>query len=304
MHRPLVSVIIPSYNHAKYIRQTIDSVLSQEYRNLEVIVVDDGSTDDSLAILREYGNCIRMVSQKNQGQAAARNTGIQLAQGELIGFLDSDDLYSPGKIDEQVKMFEKDFGLSLVWTDLSLIDGDGKDLRLMKCPPPVGTPLHWAILEGNFICNATVMLRKTCFGQVGKFDTSIPSVADGDMWIRLLAAGHSFCYIAKPTIKYRVHAGNQSHDFLLMQKARDIMHRKALEELIRYGLITGKSEYELLASNFAKQFSFGAASQALRGAAQRGFSLQSLIYRPLYSILGSAPGLFVLAALSKLRKLL
>ena len=98
MDRPLVSVIIPTYNRAKMIRMTIDNVLEQTYRNFELIIVDDGSTDDTQSVLRGYGDRIRVVTQANAGPAVARNRGVEAAHGEIIAFQDSDDLWKPTKL--------------------------------------------------------------------------------------------------------------------------------------------------------------------------------------------------------------
>ncbi|HEY0656892.1 MAG TPA: glycosyltransferase family A protein, partial [Pyrinomonadaceae bacterium] len=105
MNLPKVSVIIPNYNYAKYIAETIDSVLAQTYPNLEVIVVDDGSKDDSLKILRSYGDKITVIEQKNQGVARARNIGTAYSNGEYIAFLDADDVWLPEKLARQMEKF-------------------------------------------------------------------------------------------------------------------------------------------------------------------------------------------------------
>ncbi len=107
MNKSLVSIIIPTYNRADVISETIDNVFSQTYKNFELIVVDDGSTDGTPAILRKYANRIRVITQKNAGPAAARNRGIEVSGGDIIAFQDSDDLWEPTKLERQVALLEK-----------------------------------------------------------------------------------------------------------------------------------------------------------------------------------------------------
>src|SRR5436190_9018266 len=117
-----VSVVIPTYNYARYLGAAIDSALQQTHAPLEVIVVDDGSTDDTPRLLDGYGDRIRVIRQKNSGVAAARNAGVREARGELIAFLDSDDLWKPRKLELQIARFEADPGLGLVHCGAETLD--------------------------------------------------------------------------------------------------------------------------------------------------------------------------------------
>src|SRR5258706_11646315 len=126
---PRVSVIIPNYNYAHYLTQSLDSVLAQTYPEVEIIVVDDGSTDDSETILRSYGDRIRWIKQKNQGVSAARNLGVHETQGELVAFLDPDDLWLPAKLEWQVRRFLDDAELALVHCGVEVIDATGTHLE-------------------------------------------------------------------------------------------------------------------------------------------------------------------------------
>lgn len=125
----LVSVIIPTYNRAYIIGPTIDSVLAQTYRNFEIIVVDDGSKDDTRAVLEKYGDQVRYLYQPNAGLAAARNTGLAAARGEFIAFQDSDDLWLPWKLEVQVSVMRHIPALCLVWTDMTAVDPQGTLVR-------------------------------------------------------------------------------------------------------------------------------------------------------------------------------
>ena len=134
---PKVSVVIPTYNRQRLVQDTIDSVLRQTFGDLELIVIDDGSTDDTRRVLQDrYGTRIRYVYQENQGESAARNHGIALAGGEYVAFVDSDDLWHPQKLERQVEVFEADPGIGLGSTQAYWINYQG--LRLRKTPDGQG----------------------------------------------------------------------------------------------------------------------------------------------------------------------
>ena len=126
---PLVSVIIPTYNCGKFIQQSIDSVLKQTYKNVEIIVVDDGSTDDTHLKLLQYGKNITYIRKKNEGSSKARNIGMGCSKGEYLAFLDADDLWHPRKLEMQVECFQKVPDIGLVFTDFSRIDMEGNIVR-------------------------------------------------------------------------------------------------------------------------------------------------------------------------------
>jgi glycosyltransferase involved in cell wall biosynthesis len=285
--RPKVSVVIPSYNHEKYIRECLESILSQDYENLEVIVVEDGSTDSSVNILMEFGSRIKLVIQKNQGQAVARNNGIKLAQGSLIAFLDSDDMYVPGKIECQVRKFEEDSSTTLVYTNYFVIDSNGKEIKEVKCPSSSPDEIVQTMLTGNFICNDTVMLRRDCFEKLGYFDETIQPVTDGDMWLRLLTHGHKFEHISIPFVKYRLHSGNQCRDFGLMQRCRDTMHLKVLKTFLTIKCFKESTEWERLSIKFARQYSFAAAIEAMKVSLNQNFSIKKYLLLALFKFLNN-----------------
>ena len=135
---PMVSVIVPSFNHAPYLRECIDSVLSQDHAPLELIVVDDGSTDGSLAILRSYGDRIHLLQQQGGRQARARNLALAVARGELVAFLDSDDRYRAGRLSAAVAAFQAQPRAALVWADHAFIDGQGRPLGERRWVSPGG----------------------------------------------------------------------------------------------------------------------------------------------------------------------
>ena len=303
MSKPRISVIIPSYNHEKYVVQAVESVLAQSNADSEVIVLDDGSTDNSVHLLSQFGDKIRLVTHANMGQAATRNKGIQLATGEFIAFLDSDDLYLPGKLEAQVQFFEEHPETDVVYSDYELINAKGDIIRLVQCPELIGEMSAETIIECNFICNATVMVRKKWFDQVGDFNVDIAPTTDLEMWLRLIAFDASFGYIATPTVKYRYHAGNQSRDFRLMRYYRDIAHTRAFESLTAQGKYLLPVELNRLAGLFVRQFSFGAAVEAMRKSVLVQKSAPATFKLILFQIINSSIVYELLAFLQNIKRL-
>ena len=146
---PLVSVIIPTYNRAKYLRQCIESVLSQDYPNLEIIVVDNGSTDNTPEILASFGNKIKCLKEEKGGASASRNKGLRAARGEFIAFLDSDDFYLPGKISLSVRKLQEDHSVSLVYTDYVRVNTKGIITKTVKINHPPSEEFLWIFLKGS-----------------------------------------------------------------------------------------------------------------------------------------------------------
>ncbi|MFC1511428.1 glycosyltransferase family 2 protein [Candidatus Margulisiibacteriota bacterium] len=168
---PEVSVIIPAYNYADFTVQAVESVLAQTYKNFELIVVDDGSTDGTGDALKRFGDRIRYMYKQNGGVSSARNLGIRLAKGKYIAFLDCDDLWLPNKLEESLKGFgDKEVGL--VHTDTYHMDAQGQDLFVQKSPGFSGMVAERLLISG-FISNPTVMVEKKCFDSVGLFDKKL-----------------------------------------------------------------------------------------------------------------------------------
>lgn len=203
---PKVSVIIPVYNGEKYIREAIDSVLNQTFEDFEIIVIDDGSTDSTPMILKDYGNKIRWKSQKNRGQASALNTGMKMAKGEYIAYLDADDICLPERLEIQVKYLDEHPDVGLVYADFYQIDENNNILRTIKSQPFDDFLL---LQQWSFIARSTVMHRRACFDEVGVFDESITGKDDWDMWVRI-SERFEMGYIDQPLLKYRIHKESTS----------------------------------------------------------------------------------------------
>lgn len=203
----LVSVIIPTYNQPGFLVQAIESVLKQTYKNYEIIVIDDGSTDNTKEILDSYikNRKIKYVYQNNKRQAAARNTGILNSKGEFIAFLDHDDLWLPKKLELQVPLF-KDKEVALVYTNSEDINSKGKTIKkrnLKYC----GGYIFKDLLKRHFITNSSVIIRKECLRKTGLFREDLYGADDIHLWLRI---SHNFKieHVPRVLIRYRFHENN------------------------------------------------------------------------------------------------
>lgn len=205
-----VSVIIPTYNTGHYICQAIDSVLRQTYPHYEIIVVDDGSTDDTTARLKSYSDHITYVYQLNQGVSVARNHGLRLADGEFVVFLDADDFVISEKLSLQVAEFKNHPGIGIVNSGWWIVDEDGSILgeeMPWKFAPHLDL-LTWLMWKPVF--PGAMMFRRAQIEHVGYFDTTCVTTEDVDLVLRLAKAGCKAKWLKRPTAYYRQHAGNTS----------------------------------------------------------------------------------------------
>ena len=210
---PLVSVIIPTYNRAKYLRQCIESALSQDYPNLEVIVVDNGSinsTSETPQILASFGNKIKCLKEEKKGTSAARNKGLRAARGEFIAFLDDDDFYLPGKISLSVRKLQEDLSVSLVYTDYLEVNSEGRRTKTQRRNHPQAEKFLRTFLKGFHFLPSTVLMHKECLEKTGHFDETMQYSTDTDLWFRMLKAGYRFGHIPEPLTAYRWHPENHS----------------------------------------------------------------------------------------------
>jgi len=181
-----LSVVIPSYNRAHYIETAIDSVFDQKVDNIEIILVDDGSTDNTRELVQnKYGDRIRYFYQENQGIPGARNTGIKEARGDYIAFLDSDDYWRPEKLKQQLAMIAEHPDYGLVATCCASIRLDGS-FRERNRTGKSGWVLN-DLFRANFIRTSSVIIRRDCFDKVGFFDEKQKQSEEYDLWLRLAA---------------------------------------------------------------------------------------------------------------------
>ena len=181
---PLVSVIIPTYNRGWVVQEAIDSVLDQDFRDYELIVVDDGSDDNTREILGAYGKAITVLQQPNRGVSAARNRGIAEAAGRLIAFLDSDDLWLPRKLATQVKFFAENADAVINQTQEIWIR-NGVRVNPKKRHHKFSGMIFERSLALCLVSPSAVMIKKSLFDDVGVFDEQLPACEDYDLWLRV-----------------------------------------------------------------------------------------------------------------------
>jgi glycosyltransferase involved in cell wall biosynthesis len=227
---PLVSVIMPAYNAARFIGAAIESVLAQTYRNLELIVVDDGSTDATATVVTEFGNRVRYIYQDNARQAAARNVGLRYARGELLAFLDADDLWLPEKLERQVARLALKPGLGLVLCTARVIDAEGREVGQLRSDLASGS--CESVLLGEFragsIASAGLIPRRV-IEAVGGFDISLPPCEDTDLLWRI-ASKYPIDRVEEALVLYRLHPGNDHANVDRMTHAWMSMYRKAFRD--------------------------------------------------------------------------
>jgi glycosyltransferase involved in cell wall biosynthesis len=177
-------VILPTYNRGWIVKEAIDSVLAQDAEHFELIVVDDGSTDDTPRLLSAYGNRLRTIRQDNRGVSAARNTGIQAARGALIALLDSDDIWLPGKLSAQIDFFDTHPEALICQTE-ELWIRNGVRVNPGKRHRKQGGMIFQRSLELCLVSPSAVMMRKALLDEVGLFDERLPACEDYDLWLRV-----------------------------------------------------------------------------------------------------------------------
>jgi len=181
---PLVSVIIPTYNRGWILKEAIESVRSQTYRNFELIIVDDGSTDDTQDILENFKEELVVIRQTNKGVSAARNKGVAFSRGTLISFLDSDDLWKPEKLANQVAFFVSNPEIQICQTDEIWIR-KGKRVNPKKYHQKPSGMIYVPSLSLCLVSPSAVMMKKKLFQSVGGFDETFPACEDYDLWLRI-----------------------------------------------------------------------------------------------------------------------
>lgn len=192
---PKVSVIIPAFNAAKTLIRAIDSVRRQNIHALEIIVIDDGSIDDTAEVLKnsiQAGEQIRLIRMhKNSGVSAARNAGIQRARGKYLAFLDADDIWLPGKIQKQIGLMEQDPTITLISCNSRLVSESGLELKVghINRPPVDGIDAWKTLLIYNFLPTPTILTYRSLVEEIGGFDESLMVGEDLDLWIKLAAIG-------------------------------------------------------------------------------------------------------------------
>ncbi|GIW67075.1 MAG: glycosyl transferase [Candidatus Parcubacteria bacterium] len=208
MNKPLVSVIIPTYNRANLLPKAINSVINQTYKNWELLIIDDGSKDNTKKIVEEFikkDSRIKYFYQENSGQPAAMNLGIKNSNGEYVAFLDDDDEWSPEKLEKQLKEFEKDKNIALVYTDALIVGGELNNKKSSDISKLYFGYVYKNLLYKNFITASSVMIKRKIFNELGLFDENYlikkTQTQDYDMWLRI-AKYYKFGYVPEILVKY------------------------------------------------------------------------------------------------------
>ena len=222
-----VSVIVPSYNAMAFVGQAVKSALDSPGLDVEVIEVDDGSTDGTLTVLKQFDGRVRTVRQERGGPYRARNLGAHLARGSWLAFLDADDDWLPGKLAAQLKLADEH--VDLVYTD-RLNFGN---LSRVKERQSESVTLHDGdifepLLLGNFITLSSVLIRKSAFEKLGGFAVDRRGVQDWDMWLRYAASGGLVALCSEPLTRYRIHAEQMTNDLEERAADREAVLRRAL----------------------------------------------------------------------------
>ncbi len=276
MDLPLVSIVIPAYNHKQYIEQTVDSCLAQTYPNCEIIVVDDGSTDGTGEILAaRYGERIQYIYQQNRGLPAARNAGTDAAKGEYIQYCDSDDQLLPTKVERCVELLQTQADAVFAYTHCDFVEEDGRTVipRLHSMLP--SGDIFCKLLngpQGNFIMECAPLVRRQAVIEVGRFNESLRAAEDWDLWLRLTAR-YPVVFLNEVQALYRVRANAMHTDGIRMatarlqviEMARQYPGREWCIDEAAYDQIVA-ARYHVLAMEYWKHGQRAASRQAFRQA--------------------------------------
>lgn len=223
MSPPLISVVIPAYNAAAFLAPTLASVFAQDYRPIEIILVDDGSTDDTLAIAKSWAPALRVCSQKNAGPSAARNRGVAMAKGEYLAFIDADDTWLPGRLKRHLSILTQRPDLDMVLGLVQLDYGAERDpLRFRSDRPAIA-----------FFSFGAGLFRRSLFERVGPLSEDLRNTEDADWFMRARDKGASWLVDQEPALVYRRHGANMTEQLPLPKSevfrvlARAVARRRA-----------------------------------------------------------------------------
>jgi glycosyltransferase involved in cell wall biosynthesis len=278
-----VSVIIPNFNNSNYIAKAVQSVIDQTYSPYEIVVVDDGSTDDSREVIGSFGNQVRYIWQENQGLGGARNTGIFAAGGDFVGLLDADDQWQPDYLERMVALMNQHPEAAVYYCQAQGMDSDGHHLPQFFGGPPIpADQMYPTLLRANFLIPSTILMRRSIVLNAGLFDQQLRSCEDWDLWLRILPEIH-FVGISDNLVRYRLHAKTLSADPAYMQNAaRKVIEKHFGTDDGQYGNWSwekrrayGGTYRYITITSIQRQNDWDAAGNALRRALQTDPSLAS-----------------------------
>lgn len=227
---PKVSIITPAYNMARFLPEAIESALGQDYHNLEVIILDDGSTDETAEVVRAYGDRVQYHWQPNAGVANSYNRLIRLATGDFIHFLDADDVLVPNAIKLASSALENHPSAALAYGPATVIDAAGRPYGRRVAPSWIASAglapsrrMFKELLKGCHITNSSVMVRRAVLEEVGPYQTESVPGEDWDMWLRI-AVNHDMAYVSEPLCLYRTHGGSLTSAYTIEKVLRSHTH--------------------------------------------------------------------------------
>jgi glycosyltransferase involved in cell wall biosynthesis len=232
-----ISVVIPAYNSSRYIAETLESVLQQTLPADEVLVVDDGSTDETASIAERFGPPVRVICRSNSRVAATRNAGIQEAVSEWVGFIDADDLWDSSKLERQMEELARHPGADVCYTGRRLLIQNEETTQLgevVRVPP--ATQIRQSLFRQTSFLPSSVLIRRSTLMAVGGFDIRCAYVEDWDLWLRLLHWGAKFVDCQEPLVHYRIHLDSMTSNSLsTLEGAEDVYRRLVLPHLSGVG---------------------------------------------------------------------
>jgi len=225
---PKVSVIIPTHNRAQFLRLAVESVIGQTFQDFDIVVVDDGSKDNTEEVVRSFGDDrVKYIRHDAaRGGSAARNTGITNSSSKYVAFLDDDDEWMPEKLEIQVDLLEKSpLKLGAVYTGHLVVDSDGGGILREWIPKRRGYIYNDMFMKNWIGTASSLLVRRDCFDRAGLFDESLPSFQDYDLWIRI-SREFDFEYVDKPLVKYRIHGNKIWTNLEALNKGMELMLKK------------------------------------------------------------------------------
>lgn len=280
---PTISAVIPTFNRAKLLAEAVDSALQQTHPPDEIIVVDDGSTDNTEQVVAQYGGRLRYIRQENSGPAGARNHGIRVASGDFIAFLDSDDLWVKDRLERQLKALAQHPGLDFLFgleakfsaeRQFAACEIKERDVLAILNAADCVVPNPFALLlKENFVPTSSVLVRRTCLATVGEMDASVVPAEDYDCWLRLALHGFRFGFVNAILCKRRLHQGNLVNQWVtLAASAAKVLSRYRDQSPAQREQVTRRLNnlhYDL-GSRLLYQREFGRALHYLRQANPSG----------------------------------
>jgi len=267
---PKVSVIVPTYNRADRLERALNSIVSQTYQDFELIVVDDGSTDKTYQLMKSFPKAQYFYIKKNSGVSKARNVGLAFAKGELICFLDSDDLWKEKKIQIQSLWLENNKDSQICYTDEIWVR-NGVRVNPMNRHRKYSGDIFRHCLGLCIVSPSSVMIRAKLFDEIGNFDESLPACEDYDLWLRI-ASKYAFHFIEEPLIiKYGGHSDQLSRKYWGMDRFRVVALKKLLDQNS-----LDKEKLKLTRSVFLEKCSI-----LIKGFEKRGKKEEESFYREL-----------------------